>query len=844
MGEVYRAHDTRLDRDVAIKVLPASVVGDADRRARFEREARAVAALNHPNILAVYDVGTAGDEAQGSMYLVTELLDGETVRDRLKAGPLPVRKATDIAIQIARGLAAAHDKGIVHRDLKPENVFLLKSGQVKILDFGLARLTVAPTSATETASAVTDPGAVLGTAGYMSPEQIRGQPTDARTDLFAFGAVLYELLAGQRAFRRGTVAETMTAILNEDPPDLSGVRTDLAPTLDRIVRHCLEKNPAERFQSAHDVAFALETMTASSPAIPGAARPQRRLRRALAGVGVAAILLAAGAGGHAVWDARPSAPVPPSLSFERKTWDPQWITNARFANDGKTIIFSAATTGASPHLYMIRPGSVAAQPFGPANTHLLSVSPTNELAVLIDATPIQHRLFNGTLARMTLESAVRPWITGVREADWSRRDGTTLAIVRRDGDLDKLEYPPGTVLHQATGYLSEPRVSPDGSSVAFVAHAQFPDDRGSVKTVDRGGHVIDLTEEFYAVEGLAWAPDGRSIVFSASPLNGGQQLLPYSVNTVGAPRARQALPAAQWTFVHDVAGDGRLLLTQEDLRVSLRGQRPGESSEREYGWLEWSSFGTFSQDGKWLLFSDQSQNAGANYQVALRGTDESVPVRLGEGMTLGFSPDGKWALAQIESAKKTVAYSTGAQGTRQIDRGPVEQYSPSSVNWFADGRRFLFCGHEPSRPPRCYVQSLEGGPPAPVTDEGTSNIRLAPDDRTVLMTTSDGQFQIDRLGEHHPVPARGLQPGDTALDWSRDARSVYVRVSGIGTRIDRVDVTSGQRTLAKLLLQNDSAGVILVRANYWPADGQMYAYSYMRDLSRMFVASGVNLGAR
>ena len=257
MGEVYRARNARLGPDVAIKVLPPDVAQDADRRTRFEREARAVAALSHPNILALFDIGTEGDQ----LFVVTELLEGESLAERLTHGALPVRKAVEIAVAIARGLSAAHGKGIAHRDLKPANVFLLSDGQVKILDFGLARDVTASSGATQTQSALTDPGTVLGTAGYMAPEQIRGQPVDGRADLFALGVVLYEMLSGTRAFARETTVETLNAILKEDPPELAATRTDLPPALDRIVRHCLDKNPTERFQSAHDVAFALDTLT-------------------------------------------------------------------------------------------------------------------------------------------------------------------------------------------------------------------------------------------------------------------------------------------------------------------------------------------------------------------------------------------------------------------------------------------------------------------------------------------------------------------------------------------------------------------------------------------------------
>ncbi len=267
MGEVYRARDTRLGRDVALKVLPADVAHDADRRARFEREARAVAALSHPNILALHDIGLDAD----TLFVVTELLDGETLADRLRQGALPVRTAVEIAVAIARGLGAAHEKGIAHRDLKPANIFLLADGQVKILDFGLAKLQDPKTSRPQDLTAsptITSPdltarGVILGTAGYMAPEQIRGQPVDGRADLFALGIVLYEMLTGTGAFARETTAETLTAILKEDPPDLTTIRAELPPALEHIVRHCLEKSPAQRFQSAQDVVFALETLTGS-----------------------------------------------------------------------------------------------------------------------------------------------------------------------------------------------------------------------------------------------------------------------------------------------------------------------------------------------------------------------------------------------------------------------------------------------------------------------------------------------------------------------------------------------------------------------------------------------------
>src|SRR6202158_4189429 len=264
MGEVYRARDPRLGRDVAIKVLPSSFSSDRDRLQRFAPEARAAAALNHPNILAIFDIG----EDKGAPYVVSELLEGETLRDRLRSGALSIRKSIDFTLQMAHGLSAAHEKGIVHRDLKPENLFITHDNRVKILDFGLAKL-IHPeenpgSGDAPTMQVATDPGVVMGTVGYMSPEQVRGKAADHRSDIFSFGSILYEMLSGKRAFRGETPADTMSAILKEDPAELSETARNVPPALERMVRHCLEKNPAQRFQSAGDLAFDLEALTDSS----------------------------------------------------------------------------------------------------------------------------------------------------------------------------------------------------------------------------------------------------------------------------------------------------------------------------------------------------------------------------------------------------------------------------------------------------------------------------------------------------------------------------------------------------------------------------------------------------
>lgn len=832
MGEVFRARDTRLQRDVAIKILPEALAADRDRRLRFEREAQAIAALNHPNILAIFDVGDG--------YIVTELLEGETLRARLAGGAVPARKAIEMASQMARGLAAAHDKGVVHRDLKPENVFVLADGQVKILDFGLARSVAPQAGASATVAALTDPGSALGTVGYMAPEQVRGQAVDGRADLFALGAVLYEMLAGRRAFQRDTAAETMTAILKEDPPEITGSRPELSPSLDRIVRHCLEKNPAERFQTARDVAFALEAFSGThagasgSGALATVGAPRSRARWALTALLVAAAL-AAGAGLD-----RALRPVPAgtSIAFDAKTWDAQWIPNARFAPDGQTIVFSAATTGNIPRLFVIRPGAVVSQPIGDAATHLLSISSTGELAVLTNARLMWHRVFQGTLARMTMDGAARPWMEDVTEADWSPADPSTLAIIRLVQGKSQLEYPVGTVLYQKpNGYLSDLRVSPDGSRVAFFDHQIAGDDRGWVKVVGRAGNVATLAGEYWGEEGLAWAADGQSVLYSATDAGGGYQT--HRVNVSGPPVVTQAVPSAGAMIVYDVAKDGRALVTRDEFRVSVRALLPGESAEREFPWLDFAYDGYLSVDRKSLIFNDQSQSAGANYAVALRDIATGKVVRLGEGISAPPSPDGKWAPATIPSTGDLVLYPIGPGEPRKLARGPIAHHTSFGPVWSADGRRLLFCGTEQNSASRCYEQDIAGGSPKPITGEGPVNIRPAPDGRSYWVVTAGGEHRILAPGAAG-TPVRGMSQEDFPLSWTTDGRALVVgSLSSVPFRVERVDPATGARTLLKELVPPDRAGAVGIQPSQWIDDGKGYVYTYFRRLSKLFVASGV-----
>ncbi len=507
MGEVYRARDERLKRDVAIKVLPPSYSQDADRLRRFEQEAQSAGGLNHPNITAVHDIGTnVGD---GSPYIVTELLEGETLRNRLSGGAIAVRRAIDYAMQIAKGLAAAHEKGIIHRDLKPENLFLTNDGRVKILDFGLAKLTQNEGAGVQQTNlptaAGTEPGVVMGTLGYMSPEQVKGKPADQRSDIFSFGAILYEMLSGRRAFHRESAAETMSAILREEPPDLSATNRNIQPGLERVVRHCLEKNPEERFYSMRDVAFDLEALSGLSGAAaiaPGAAagargRPSWPL---LAGAVLATALVCGLAAYFAV--ARAGNRPPPSfrqLSFRRGQ-----ILSARFAPDGQTVVYSAAWDGKPMEVFVGRPESPESRPFGLAGAEVLAISKSGDMAVSLDRSLAGGFRRTGTLAQLSVAggAAPRDIQKEVDWADWSP-DGKSLAIVRAVPGKSRLEYPAGKLVYETGGWISHPRISADGERVAFVDHPIPNDDGGSIALVDRSGKLKKISEPFASAQGLA-----------------------------------------------------------------------------------------------------------------------------------------------------------------------------------------------------------------------------------------------------------------------------------------------------------------------------------------------------
>jgi Tol biopolymer transport system component/predicted Ser/Thr protein kinase len=833
MGEVYRAKDTRLERDVAIKVLPEEFFEDKERRARFEREAKALAALNHSGIAAVFSF----EEIFGRHLLITELLEGETLRQRLSAGPVPARKAVDYGVQIARGLAAAHEKGIVHRDLKPENLFVTVDGRMKILDFGLARQMALPAgedTKSPTVGKATDPGTLLGTVGYMAPEQVRGRAADARSDIFAFGCVLYEMLTGTRAFKGDSAIETMNAILKEEPPepDVSGAK--IPPDLDRLVRHCLEKNPAERFQSARDLAFDLEALAGSSATARLAATGSSGGARRWVPAAAVAVALLAVAGSFAVGYRRGRGSIARVPSFAQLTFRQEPIFNARLAPDGKTVVYSSAPAGNAPEIFSLRSDYPGASPRGLRGGHLLSISSRGELAVLTRARYLRHSLFEGTLARMPLEGgAPREILDGVREADWSP-DGAELALIRDMGGKDRLEFPAGKVLCETGGYFSNPRFSPRGDRIAFFQHPIKYDDRGEVAVVDLAGKKTILSEGYWGEEGLAWSPGGDEVMFSAGTAYNNFRV--YAVNLKGERRI--ALESAGGLTIQDVRGDGRWLTTRDDFFREMPVLAPGQTRERDLSWLDLSDPSAMTSDGKTLLFTEESGSVGVNYAVCLRQTDGSPVIRLGEGFAYDLSRDGKWALAVVPSSpQQLVVYPTGAGEPRRLERAGLVSYD--SAQFFPDGKSVLACGHEEGHGVRCYVQEIVGGKPRPLTPEGTRLGFVSPDGRQIVVQASGGGLLLYPVDGGEPRPVPGANSDDSIIRWSGDGRFLLLcRTWEVPARVERLELLTGKRELLRTLGPTNLTGVLQIGTFALSEDGKSYAYSCRRMVSHLFLVEG------
>jgi hypothetical protein len=840
MGEVWRARDTRLGREVAIKVLPAPLSSDAERMRRFEKEARAASSLNHPAIVTIYEVGQASDVT----YLAMELVVGATLRELLAAGPLPLRRILGIAAQVADGLGKAHASGIVHRDLKPENIMVSKDGFAKILDFGLAKLAApdaaGPETKAATVSAGTEPGVVMGTVGYMSPEQARGAGVDFRSDQFSLGSVLYEMATGRRAFSGETKPEILAAIIRDDPQPVAALNARVPAPVRWIIERCLAKDPAERYASTEDLARDLKSADAhlseisAGTALSGTLGPARASSRRRRGIEIAAGLLIGAILGAMGWRlaAARSHGLSEVPSFRRVTFQRGNVLHARFATDGQTILYGASWEGRPTEIFSTRLDGTESRPLGLARADVAGVSANGELLVLLKTSDLQSSAGISTLARVSLSGgAPREIAQSVHAADWLHGGG--IVAQRHVGfDHDALELPLGTRrLHY--GGAASPRVSRDGR---FVAIARDTPGGGEVVVLDSEGKILWSAKA--DAEQVMWHPNGE-LWFSREA---GREPGIFAVAPGGS--VRPVFKAKGW-ILHDIAPDGRLLVERGISRNSIRVRTPGERKERELSWLDGSELVGMSSDLKALLFSetnDAGTRAGGVYR---RGTDGSSAVRLADGEALAFSEDGRWALVRAVGAPRSYALvPTGAGEPLPLDFGKDRLLSAV----FLPGPEPRLLATMGESPDRAHVElaTPAGRRPLGISPGFTpGDVAVSPDGSAIAYGAALGagarEVTLCRL-ERPPCRKLPLPAEATPIQWSADGRYLYLRDHGeIPARVMRYEIATGAQMSWLTLGPEDPVSFISVGRILLSRDGRSYAFNALgvQD-SSLFVVEGLH----
>ncbi len=822
-GEVYRGWDERLDRRVAIKVLSDRAEESGDRARRWEIEARAAAAIAHPNVVTVYDVG----RADGRSFLVSELLDGESLRSVIDRGPVPRDRAFALGLDLIHGLVAAHDRGVIHRDLKPHNLIVTRAGALKILDFGLAKRTVPDPVADLDA---TQPGTVLGTVGYLSPEQARGEPADARSDIFSTGAILYELFTGERAFGGATFAERLSAVLRDTPAGLTAERLgDMSP----IIARCLEKEPSRRFQSARDLAWILERSAPVDRAAP--ADREAPAARVITSRRTIVIAAAAALSGLAIGRAIAPSAAPEGArasGYHQLTFRQGLIGRARFTHDGSSVIYGAAWDDQPLSIYTTRLGGGGTRQLELPSADVLAVSSRGEIAISIGRRYVEGFHQVGRLALAPIEGG-EPRVAGddVQDADFSP-DGASLAVLRRDGAVFRIEYPLGTRLFEHPGWISHPRVSPDGARVACLLHDSPHDDRGRVAIIERATGTSRIAGGAWSsVVGLAFSADGRTLFLSASKEGGNNAIRAVSLD------GRESLVAETpgRLRLHDRSRSGVALISHDAWRLRMMVKPPRAAAEIDLSLSDVAIVTAITPDGRTLALAeigDVNPDSGGAY---LRPSAGGRAMRLGAGIPRAITDDGRRVLAELpEGPARFVIYEIGVGEARAVPLDPIVE--ATSVR-FRGADQLVVAGAAQGKPSRLWLVPI-GSPPSPVTAEGVSGkAQVSNDGKRAAFITQEGQCWILDLGAGAPPrPVPGSFRGEVVSGFYEGDREILVRTKEIPIVVRRVDVDSGAST-PHLTITPPVVGRKGVESVVMDARGEVYAYSYGQELSRLYATS-------
>lgn len=850
MGVVYLAQDGRLGRKIALKLLPSQFTNDKDRLRRFQQEARAASALNHPNILTVHEV----EQRDGLHYIATEFVDGVTLRQHMHARPMNLDEVLNIGIQVASALQAAHAAGIAHRDIKPENIMIRSDGYIKVLDFGLAKLTENELSP---ASEETNPGVVMGTPRYMSPEQARGLDVDLRTDIFSLGTVIYELVTGKLPFEGETTSDVIAALIKDEPEPMRTTVPDLPVEFEQVVSKALVKDRGLRYQTVGELSSALQglkdkiklgalahtnddslnaqTIKTRTATDPQAKQKTERVSLSKGWTLTIALGLIVVVGVVTILSFTRRSPSAKEINTGTSilTTRDGFISAARFLPDGKRIVYSAGFDGKPLELFYNDGATPQSHSARIESASLKSVSRSGKIAVLVNFTLNWSDGYNGTLQILPADGGPPEIsIEGVDDAAFAP-DGNTFAIIRTVDGEQQLEYPAGNVLYKSSGWMSYPRFSPKGDKIAFFEHP-LGDYSGSIAVFDLSSKKkTDVSGDWRALKGLAWNPITGEIWFGGS-----RESKTVSVNAVslsGQLRMPLFKVPGQNARIEDISDDGRTLINQ-GTNLTKMIMMQGKSRTEVDSQFAWSTSADISPDGKTLLFYQWGYEAPDGSDVSgvyLERLESSEPVKLGPGKALALSPDGKWALAlqPTKPQPQLVLLSTSLGQPKSLSNPGIKEYHYAS--FFPDGRQILFTGLEARDEAviRSFVQDVNTGQVHQLTEEGTTALRVSPDGKRVITLQPDRTFYIQGLDGGEPKEIPGLEREDEPIQWSDDGRAVFVKAAGdFATKIYRVDLATGKRREWRDIDPPNKVGHVGLEVNpggiLITPDGKVCIYTY------------------